>query len=190
MAKGPGPALLLAAVAALFLLKGKKGNGGTVAPESDDPGSPGGEKEKPATGTPATPKAKTQEELEEEYDPEAEAQADTTNEKIIAEAQWKKWPAGSELSQLVANHNVILDGIGVLLLSSRRSCMTQPRTGGLLPKGCGRTKWSRTLGGHMSDGSPIDYLRTGTQSSSVRWKFLGGRITSREWNSTTRGRLI
>ena len=75
MAKGPGPALLLAAVAALFLLKGKKGNGGTVAPESDDPGSPGGEKEKPATGTPATPKAKTQEELEEEYDPEAEAQA-------------------------------------------------------------------------------------------------------------------
>lgn len=107
MAKGPGPALLLAAVAALFLLKGKKGNGGTVAPESDDPGSPGGEKEKPATGTPATPKAKTQEELEEEYDPEAEAQADTTNEKIIAEAQWKKWPAGSELSQLVANHNVI-----------------------------------------------------------------------------------
>lgn len=110
MAKGPGPALLLAAVAALFLLKGKKGNGGTVAPESDDPGSPGGEKEKPATGTPVVPKTKSQEELEESIEPGTEG--DATHADIVKEAQWKKWPAGTDEDVLLnktynRGHNII-----------------------------------------------------------------------------------
>jgi len=99
MAKGPGPALLLAGVAALFLLKGKKGDGGAAEPKSDDPESPTGEKEKPDTGTPKAPKAKTQEELEEEYVDEDDGVDEefVPEEEIVAEALWKKWPAGSEL---------------------------------------------------------------------------------------------
>ena len=104
MAKVPGPALLIAGAAALYFLSKKKDAPGA---KKDSEPKIGNDNEEPDTKAPSAPKAKTQDELEEELGGEDDGEGGPTQEEIVAEAKWKVWPPGSQLSGSVGEHNVL-----------------------------------------------------------------------------------